>query len=224
MAMISRKISGVCAVAGLAFALQAAPALAFDEGRGSTVDTLLGMFGIAPDKPEEPNINYRQRAPLVLPPKTELRQPRAPASARAPNWPQDQEVVAANKRRAAEGKVKLDKIDEGIQGVGARELANGPRSTPGQQAAPRPCVMDTDMSNPNACDKATFWRSLTVTKQEETAQLRPGEEPDRKYLTQPPKGYMKVTKTQRATFEDQTRITDTDSARSFYLNRPKPAE
>ena len=224
--MISKKIwiSGACAAAGLALALQAAPALAFDEGRGSTVDSILGMFGLAPEKPEDATINYRQRAPLVMPPKTELRQPRAPGAARAPNWPQDQEAVAAAKKRVAEGRVKLERVDEGIQPIGARELANGPRSKPGQQPGARECVMDPDMTNPNACDKATFWRGLTVAKQDEVAEARAGEGPDRKYLTQPPKGYMKATKNQKATFEDQTRVNDTDSARSFYLTRPKPAE
>ena len=225
MPLVSIKIPGAFAsVAMLALSLGAAtPARAFDEGRGSTFDTFMGMIGLA-EKPEENTINYRARAPLVLPPKTELRQPRPLASARAPNWPQDQEVVAAARKRAQDGRVKLERMDEGVQSAAARELARGRGPAPGPSTGPAECVMDPDMSRIDACDKTTFWKNLSAKKQEETAALRAGEEPDRRYLTQPPKGYMKATKNVKATFEVENKPTDEDAARSFYRRTPNASE
>ena len=219
MPMVSMKFSGFAAAAVVALSVGATPALAFDEGRGSTFDTLLGMVGLA-DKPEEPNIQYRERAPLVLPPKTELRQPRQAASTRAANWPQDQETVAAARKRAQDGRVRLERIDEGVQSAAARELAAG-RVQPSRQTGQGECTMDTDPSRPNNCDPATFWKSLSVKKQDETAQLLPGQEPERKYLTQPPKGYQKSTQRTKATFDVPQKPGDEDTARSFYLPRGK---
>nr|WP_246728545.1 hypothetical protein [Microvirga terricola] len=70
---------------------------------GEAVKSLLGSIGIIPK--EKPPIVYNERAPLVLPPKMELRQP-APgggAEARNSNWPKDPDVTAARKA-AAEAK------------------------------------------------------------------------------------------------------------------------
>lgn len=66
---------------------------------GVAMKNLLGSIGIIPKDP--PKIEYRERAPLVLPPKMELRAPVDPTSveARAPNWPKDPDVTEA--RRAA---------------------------------------------------------------------------------------------------------------------------
>lgn len=79
---------------------------------------LLGNIGIIPKDP--PKIEYRERAPLVLPPKMELRPPVDPGAveARAPNWPKDPDVMAARKERREASlperlteRYKLDKGD-----------------------------------------------------------------------------------------------------------------
>lgn len=211
-ARVSSRFAVVGLVAaGLGFA--ATPVVAFDEGRGSTADLLLGILGVT-EKSDEATINYRERAPLVLPPKTELRQPRPAAAQRAGNWPQDQESVAAAKRRAQQGKVPLDRVTEGVQVAGARELAGNRTAATARVQGPGPCVMDTDRSNPNACPPEVFWNSLKV-KSEEKPELQAGVEPDRKYLTQPPKGYMKATRNQKATFEPQRK--DEEHPRDFFI-------
>ncbi|MGO4572966.1 hypothetical protein [Microvirga sp. 2TAF3] len=67
---------------------------------GEAVKSLLGSIGIIPK--EKPPIIYNERAPLVLPPKMELRAP-APgggAEARNGNWPKDPDVIAARKAAA----------------------------------------------------------------------------------------------------------------------------
>ncbi|MGO4704773.1 hypothetical protein AB4072_03210 [Microvirga sp. 2MCAF38] len=66
---------------------------------GVAMKSLLGSIGIIPK--EKPPINYHERAPLVLPPKMDLRPP-VPANgveANA-NWPKDPDVLAARKAAA----------------------------------------------------------------------------------------------------------------------------
>src|SRR5215211_3081179 len=61
---------------------------------------LLGSVGIIPK--ERPRIDYRERAPLVLPPSMELRDPADPKALQAanPQWPSDPDVAAARRRDA----------------------------------------------------------------------------------------------------------------------------
>ena len=54
------------------------PAMAQSE----TLNTLMGLFGLSPDE-EKPEIEYRERAPLVVPPRMELRTPQQSAAAGA---------------------------------------------------------------------------------------------------------------------------------------------
>ena len=67
---------------------------------GMFAKDLLGSVGIIPK--ERPRIDYRERAPLVLPPKMELRDPADPQGLHAanPQWPNDPDVAAAKRREA----------------------------------------------------------------------------------------------------------------------------
>lgn len=71
---------------------------------GQLVKTLLGTIGIIPGDKEA--IDYRERAPLVLPPRMELREPAGAGAvqARNPQWPTDPEAVA-KKRQEAEARM-----------------------------------------------------------------------------------------------------------------------
>jgi hypothetical protein len=69
---------------------------------GVLVKNLLGSIGILP--PEKDPIRYNERAPLVLPPKMELREPSAGGARTAnPQWPNDPDVLD-KRRRAAEAR------------------------------------------------------------------------------------------------------------------------
>ena len=67
---------------------------------------LLGSVGIIPK--ERPRIDYRERAPLVLPPKMELRDPADPQALHAanPQWPNDPDL-AGKRRREAEARAPV---------------------------------------------------------------------------------------------------------------------
>lgn len=68
---------------------------------GVLMKNLLGDMGII-SKEKDP-IRYRERAPLVLPPKMELREPAARESFASsnPQWPKDPDVVAQKRRLEA---------------------------------------------------------------------------------------------------------------------------
>jgi hypothetical protein len=65
------------------------------QEEGVAMKSILGAIGIIPK--DRPPINYRERAPLVLPPKLELRAPvdQAAVESRVANWPKDPDVAAA---------------------------------------------------------------------------------------------------------------------------------
>ncbi len=90
------RLGLACAVAALA--LGGTTVARAEEG--VAMKSLLGSIGILP--PEKDAIHYRERAPLVIPPKMELR---APASADTyasnnPNWPKDPDLMARRKAAA----------------------------------------------------------------------------------------------------------------------------
>jgi hypothetical protein len=97
----SARLGLLCAVATIMAFGSAAHAQ-----EGVAMKNLLGNMGLI--STEKDPIRYRERAPLVLPPKMELR---APAGAESfasnnPQWPNDPDVVA-RKRRAAEERIPV---------------------------------------------------------------------------------------------------------------------
>jgi hypothetical protein len=186
----------------------ATPALAADDGQDNFFSAVIGMLGanLGGDKDASAPIDYHERAPLVLPPKMELRQPLPPVAARNQAWPQDPDVLKA--KRAA-------------------ELAKAPRVTPtsdhdsamSTEELRRPGTPDPNASVPtgdcldnHTCDPTAFWSMLENTKKQDTEkpELAPGQEPPREYLTQPPPGYLAVTKVVKATGEAPRGPSDAD--------------
>lgn len=87
-------------LAALALALVCAlPASAQEEGP-TPLQRLLGNFGLL-EIPSDESLDYRERAPLVVPPSTELPVPRTPGdlTRAVPDWPTDPEIVREQARR-----------------------------------------------------------------------------------------------------------------------------
>jgi hypothetical protein len=209
-----------CAGAGL---LVSAPAFAInDDGRGGMYESILDMVGMG-EKADPPPIAYRERSPLVVPPKLDLPAPQQPASQRAAAWPTDQEVVRARKKATENNARSMAKYNEtnGGEKVSVEELRagrsadkpTGPVSGPGTG-----CSMDP--FDKAGCSPAEYWGKLSVTstKKNET-ELQAGVEPEREYLTQPPKGFLKPTQNVKATFEPNSK--DEEDPRSFYWDQAK---
>lgn len=87
---------GFVRVAVGAAALAAVGASGAAAQEGVLAKSLLGAVGIIPQG--RPPIEYRERAPLVLPPKLQLRAPANPGDLEASgNWPKDPDVAAARR-------------------------------------------------------------------------------------------------------------------------------
>lgn len=144
-------------------------------------------------QPEDPNIKYKPRAPLVMPPEVRLQAPRSAATERGAEWPNDPDEQIREFEEAA--KVALSKQ---------------PRSTPRESG-------DVQVMSPRALDQ---WASNagkrgrdSGNREDETRMLPRGEgasraftpeelkagatadgvpigyvEPERLYLTDPPTG------------------------------------
>jgi hypothetical protein len=149
------------------------------EGDGVAMKSLLGAMGIIPR--ERPPIEYRERPPLVVPPKAELRAPIEPGSAesRAANWPKDPDV-AARRREAAEARrpgsdnsrLSPEEIQSGRR-AGAMPVVVGPVDRQADKSTLTPDEL-------RAMDPRNNRRPVLA-----------GAEPDRRSLTEPPTGYRK---------------------------------
>jgi hypothetical protein len=149
------------------------------------LDFAKNILGIQDEKPE---IAYPERAPLVVPPKLQLREPQQPASAGNPNWPKDPDVEA--RRAAAEaakgpspelrniGRSPVLSVDE-MRAPGRRP--SGATTTATAQPWPeRPVLSVQEMRDLDAKGRAS-----------QQAPIVSGVEPPRRYLTDPPTGYRK---------------------------------
>lgn len=205
--------------AGLAVVLMLGngrPAFAFEDGKGSMWDAMLEITGMGPPKDDD-SIQYRERAPLVVPPKSELRQPLPPPSQRVAAWPQDQEVVRARKKAQERG-AQAPRSDA----VTAAELKYMGRIDPSQQQTQpgpqRDCNMDP-FDRAAGCAPGEYWNKLAQgPKPTEKTQLQAGVEAPREWLTQPPSGYMVPKTVQRATFEPYHK--EEADPRDYFLKKP----
>jgi hypothetical protein len=193
----------------LAFgSVAATPAFAADDGQENFFSAVLGMVGInfGGDKDGGLPIDYHERAPLVLPPKMELRQPLPSASARTQAWPQDPELVKARKAAAAAKAPRVATDSDHDSAMSARDLRRPGTPNPNAQTPSGDCLEN------HTCSPAEFWSMLKNTKKQETVQvdLQPGQEPPREYLTQPPPGYLMPTKVVKATGETPKEQGDAD--------------
>jgi hypothetical protein len=142
---------------------------------------------------DDGKIQYRERSPLVVPPKLDLPPPdkAAAAEAKAPNWPKDPDE---GRRRASAKKKKEE------PGVFDNYLSSFLPTKPGTVAAapeepqgpPPPARPDnfTDRDNPVYDRAGNLWGgvgSFFGSKKTEVVQFKG--EPTRESLTQPPAGY-----------------------------------
>ena len=177
--------------------LAAAPAFAADDGQEGLFDSIFGILGVGDKK--APEIEYRDRAPLVLPPKMALRQPLPAGAPRPASWPVDPDV-ARRARDAADGKAILAPNSDRFRGrpLSKEELLAGRAA--GAPVDPTEGPTNCSQSRGRDCIwvRPDVLRSQGV-KKEEQAGFVVGQEPDRKYLVEPPKGYRKVTKQVKVT-------------------------
>ncbi len=148
-------------------------------GIGSIFGGIWGFGGTD----EKPTIDYREHGKIVVPPKMDLPAPGAAPTADASQWPVNQEVI----RKKAE----KDAAKKTIAGVGDARLRYTHPFDPNGVVT----VHATDHDNPGAscadgkCGSTTLGslNPLNWVGMGKTVPLGP--EPDRQWLTDPPKGF-----------------------------------
>jgi hypothetical protein len=205
MPFLTRKVGGaaVLVVAGalaVAAAAGLSPAFAGDDGAEPIWQGLGGLVGLD-GKDKEPAIDYHERARLVLPPKMTLPPPAATAAQRTAAWPLDPDVEKIRKEKAAKTVILSSQSDLQATRDGNRlspDQLRVDRAKPGERHASDHCVAQ---SNQRGCDFVPFrnvWESIGLVKSDTVVA---GEEPDRDWLTDPPKGYRMPTANTVATFD-----------------------
>ncbi len=199
-----RRPAVMAASMALAVSLMGSPARALDDGQENIFTSLLDLakmgIGFENDK-DQPSIEYRERAPLVLPPKMELRQPMPPVANRNPQWPLDQDLARVKKAQAAAAKPRGNDVE--ADPLPARDLQKYGRVARANEVPVNKGGCD-DMDK--ICDVNTFWGNLAKKKEEDsTKNLVPGVEPTRAHLTEPPRGFRVPTKFVKPTFEPPDR-------------------
>lgn len=176
----------MAAVAGLAMAALAGSLPAQAQEDTSFTEQMLTTLGLVPPPP--PAIDYRERAPLVVPPTGDILPPPRDHSALADNpaWPKDVDQEE-RKKAAAAAKVPTFVNDRNdTRALTPREVATGRRAGAG---------LITSAPTPTSLREKEGWiqpKNLGFTgwmnKQEEKPMTFDGE-PERQALTEPPPGY-----------------------------------
>jgi hypothetical protein len=141
------------------------------------------------------DIEYRERPPLVVPPASTLPRPQEPASTRNAAWPNDPDVAARREaRRSAQMPSTLrEKFREDQRPLLSQEELRRGR-LPGHAAGNR------EFQNSATFDEnigpIRIGRELAARRTQEAAdQLVYGQEPERKFLYEPPVGYRRPAST-----------------------------
>ena len=178
-----RAAMGAVVAGGL---LMAAAGARAEEG--VLMKSILGTIGIIPE--DRPAIDYRERAPLVLPPRMDLREPARAEGAQARNaqWPTDPEVVA-RRREEAEARVPVSESQ-------ARRMNDRERLSPEEMGGRRQTSSYSQPQPARGENRDSIWvrpdvlRSQGRSGGDDTAALADGE-PTRTRLAQPPSGMRK---------------------------------
>lgn len=178
-------VAATLVVAGTSGAQAQQPA----DNTGVFMRDVLGTLGII--EKEAPQIDYRERPGLVLPPGGGgLPQPRASAgqAAAQPNWPNDPDIAARQRAiEEANAPVPMNRDKESARLLTPDEIRAGRRA--GGGGAPQPSF---DTCYGDACSARPLDpRQLrnTAPRRADQPVIAHGQEPERANLTQPPTGY-----------------------------------
>jgi hypothetical protein len=160
----------------------------------SSFKSFLGYFGVKSNNDEEA-IDYHPRAPLVVPPRLDLRQPKE--AARDPSWPKDPDI-AAQRRAALDSHTPVAQTTANSRtGTSQTQTQQGSSALPAE-GPPDEC----EASSGTALCLSTPWKALkSVANVFHSETIQPGPEPPRKYLIEPPPGYREPTSVAKATGE-----------------------
>lgn len=197
--------------AALLASAAATPAQALDDGSENIFKSLtnaigFGLFSVEDD--DKPRINYRERAPLVVPPNlSQLPAPAPRAAERNQAWPQDADVT---RRQQAQERNRRPR-DTADQPMSVEEQRRG-RTLANNQTEPAPAGCG-EGGLERLCDPTSFWGKLRDTRSsnaDNPRDLVAGQEPARRALTDPPRGLRTPTQAVKYTFEARREVDASD--------------
>ncbi|TFV74011.1 hypothetical protein E4K64_18610 [Bradyrhizobium frederickii] len=189
------KLSAVALGIGLVMSTGAARAgddedddMTFEE---KLIDNL--MSGLGAKSMSKPGIEYRERSPLVVPPKLDLPPPAATEAAVAPNWPKDpdekrrKDAVAARKKG---GDNKAAEYWKNARPLSPAEI-NAHKTAAAEKSGNDPVQPGSNIANPTLSPAQLgytggLW-NLFKGNGPESKQFT--SEPPRQSLVEPPPGY-----------------------------------
>src|SRR5262245_39468295 len=192
---LSRAAWFTAAALGIGLVISAGPVRAADDEdeddktfEEKIVDGI--MRGIGGTNMENRGIEYRERSPLVVPPKLDLPKPgQAAADPKVPNWPKDPDEQ--RRKAAIEARKKSNKDPrEASRILTPSELSQGKTIAPTRSGSD-PVQPGTNNNNPilspSQLGYTGGFSGLFGGNKAETAPFKG--EPTRESLTQPPAGY-----------------------------------
>ncbi|MGY4500784.1 hypothetical protein ACVWYH_004715 [Bradyrhizobium sp. GM24.11] len=193
---LALKLSAVAL--GIGLVMSAGPVRAGDDGdddddmtfEEKLIDNL--MSGIGAKSMEKKGIEYRERSPLVVPPKLDLPPPASADAKNAPNWPKDpdekrrKEAIAQRKKAGN----KAAEYWQAARPLSPAELdahkTAGPDKTVNDPIQPGSNINHPTMSPAELGYTGGLFKMFSGNKGESTQFTS---EPPRQSLTEPPPGY-----------------------------------
>ena len=185
---LRRRRLAVSAACALWLGLAAAPARAGDDGAAPIWVGIGSIFGFGGDDPEDP-IEYRDRARIVVPPKVELPPPAASPTQGKTAWPVDPDVEKRKKEKAEKNNYVFIPLRKRTPPVSDHNSVVTVSATAGQAPAERPCNAGPGQTCQTRPSPSINWNPLTWVGLQKKPQTVLGAEPNRDWLTDPPKGY-----------------------------------
>ncbi len=190
--MRALRLAAVVLGIGLVMSANAVRAQDDDEDDSTFEEKIIKgiMTGIGGTNMENGGIEYRERSPLVIPPRNDLPPPAASAEAPAPNWPKDPDI---QKRKAAVAARKKDNKDprEASRVLTPSELAVGKTAAGAGKGSAGPDLPGnpgaTAILSPSQLGYEGGLKGMFGGSKTETAPFKG--EPTRDSLIMPPPGY-----------------------------------
>jgi len=220
----ARGIHGLALAGAVALAICASPvspALAGDDGQAPIWSGLGGLVGFGGSSHNDERIDYHERARLVLPPKMTLPPPAPAAAQRTAAWPLDPDVVKARKEKQDMLDILKAQSDLAAMRSGDRlspDQLRSDHSAPGQPKTANHCAAQ---SNTRGCDWVPFRNALEFVGLAKPDTIVAGQEPDRDWLTDPPKGYRLPTANTVATQDNTPKPVDQRDPRALLYAPPQ---
>jgi hypothetical protein len=190
--LLPRCVRLAAVAAGIAVVLSSGMARAQDDDDDTTFEEKFIsnlMSGIGATNMDNKGIDYRERSPLVIPPKIDLPPPGSAATEiRDPNWPKDPDVER-HKELVAARKQRKPTSEEGGRAILPSKLATHGSGTTRRADTDQPGKPQNDNPSlsPSQLGFSGKFLSFFGGNKPQTATFTG--EPEREQLTQPPAGY-----------------------------------